>query len=275
MNKIIPVFLLVIVVAISVGVYYVLTNLDALVKAAIEQHGSEATQTSVRVDKVKIDLTDGAGGISGLTIANPSGYQMPLAFSLAEVRVAIDLQSLQEEPYIISEITVLAPQVFVEINKDNRTNLNELKKNLVPSTPATPSTEAREAKQQAPTEPATAAEPRLIIQRITFADGDIMARVAALDNKEYKLKLPSLDMANLGGSNGATASELAREIIKRLTDSASAEVKKKIIDQQLDELKAKAREKLDAEKAKLKQEADSKIDEQKDKAKDKLKGLFK
>lgn len=270
MKKIISGLLLVIVLAIAVAVYYLLTNLDALVKAAIEQHGSEATQTVVSVAGVNIDLKDGAGAISGLTIANPKGFAMPHAFSLGEIRVAIDLQSLQQEPYIINEITVLAPQVFVEINKDNQTNLNELKKNLATAQPAA------EEKPPAPAdETGSAAEPRLIIRRLTFADGDIQARVAALDNKEYKLKLPSLDMSGLGGSNGATAAELTREILKRLTDRASAEVKSKIIDQQLDELKAKARAKVDEEKARLKQQADSELEQQKDKVKDKLNNLFK
>ena len=127
MKKIIIGVLLVILIAIAGGVYYVLTNLDALVEAAIEKHGSEATQTAVRVDSVKIDLSNGAAGISGLTIANPSGFAQPYAFSLAEVRAGIDLQSLKEEPYIIDEVAILAPQVFVEINEDNKTNLNEIK----------------------------------------------------------------------------------------------------------------------------------------------------
>lgn len=268
MKKIILGLVLVIVFAIAGGIYYVLTNLDSLVKQAIETHGSEATQTAVLVDNVKINLADGAGAISGLTIANPKGFAMPYAFSLAEVRAGIDLQSLQQEPYIINEITVLAPQVFVEINKDNRTNLNELKKNLSASSSSTTST-----KTQAPDETA-AKEPRLIIRRVTFADGNIQARVAALQNKEYQLKLPGLDMTNLGGSKGATASELASEILNRLTDRASEIVKKDIIDARLDKLKAEARAKVEEEKAKLEEKADSKLEEQKDKAKDKLKGLF-
>ena len=75
MKKVILGLVLVIILAIVGGVYYVLTNLDALVEAAIEKHGSEATQTAVRVDSVKIDLSNGAGAISGLTIANPTGNQ--------------------------------------------------------------------------------------------------------------------------------------------------------------------------------------------------------
>jgi hypothetical protein len=270
MKKVIIGVVLIIVVAIGGGVFYVLNNLDSLVKAAIETYGSQATQTAVRVDKVKINLADGAGAISGLTIANTNGFAMPYAFSLGEIRTGIDLQSLQQEPYVIDEITVLAPQVFVEINKDNKTNLNELKKNLSAGMPAKSGN-----KSVAPPAESSTKEPRLIIRRVTFADGTIQARAAALDNKEYQLKLPSLDMKNLGGTKGATASELASEIISRLTDRASALVKEKIIDAELDKLKAKADARIDEEKAKLQQMTDEQKQEQVDKAKDKLKGLFK
>ena len=273
--------LLILVIAIGGSVFYLLTNLDSLVEAAIEKYGSEATQTSVLVDSVKINLTDGAAGITGLTVGNPSGYGFANVFSLGEIRAAIDLESLQEEPYIINEITILAPQVFVEVNEDNKTNLNELKNKLTAGAAANPQAEA----------PADGsdAEPRLIIRKLTFADGTIQAKVAALKNKEYKLKLPGLDMNDLGGSKGATATELASEILKRLTDRASDVVKNDIIDaeinklkaqaqQKIDEAKAKAQQKIDDEKARLQEKADSKLEAKKaavkDKAKDKLKGLF-
>ena len=266
MKKVILGLALVIVFAIAGGVYYLFANLDTLVEAAIEKYGSEATQTSVLVDGVKIDLTDGAAAISGLTVGNPADYGFANAFSLGKIRLGIDLQSLQEEPYIINEITVLAPQVFVEINKDNKTNLNELKNNLT----AGSSGKAKDKKSQAP----AGNEPRLKIRRIKFADGTIQAKVAALKNKEYRLKLPSLDMSNLGGSKGATASEIASEIVKRLTDHASNVVKKDIIDAELNKIKAQAQKKIDEEKEKLKEKSKSKLEAEKDKIIDKLPNLF-
>ena len=269
MKKVILGLMLIIVIAIAGSVYYLLTNLDALVEAAIEKYGSEATQTSVLVDSVKKNLTDGAAGITGMTIGNPAGYDLPNAFSLGEIRAAIDLQSLQEEPYIINEIVVLAPQVFVEVNEDRKTNLNELKNNLTAGSTG----KVQDKKAQGPDE-GSAKEPRLIIRRVTFADGTIKAKVAALQNKEYELKLPGLDMSNLSGSKGATATELASEILKRLTDRASDIVKKDIIDAELNKLKDKAQKKIDEEKAKLQDKADSKLEDEKDKAKDKLKNLF-
>ncbi len=269
MKKVIYGLVLIIVIAVAGSIYYLLTNLDAIVEAAIEKYGSEATQTSVLVDSVKINLTEGAADITGLTVGNPAGYDLPNAFTLGEIRAAIDLQSLQGEPYIINEIIILAPQVFVEVNEDRKTNLNELKNNLTAGSTG----KAQDEKSQVPAE-GDAKEPRLIIRQVKFADGTIQARVAELKNKEYELKLPGLEMSNLGGSNGSTATELASEILKRLTDRAIDIVKKDIIDAKLNELKDKAKQKIDEEKAGLQDKADSKVEEEKDKAKEKLKNLL-
>jgi len=157
---------------------------------------------------------------------------------------------------------VLAPEVFVEINENNKTNLNDLKKNLTSGSSSSTQKQKPQSQPQATTD-ASAKQPRLIIRRLTFADGNIEARVAALDNKEMHLKLPSLRMTNLGGSQGATATELANEILNRLTDEALKVVKKDIIDGELNKLKGKAQEKVDTEKAKLEEKVGGK-----------LKGLF-
>lgn len=265
MKKVFLGLIVAVILAVGGGIYYGLSNLDAIVKAAIEKYGSEATQTAVRVDKVKIKLTEGDGAIHGLTVANPGGFTEKLAFSLGEVGLGIDLESLKEEPYIINHMTVRAPQIFVEINKGKKTNLNELKKNLSFDKSTAPSKQG--ADQSA------AKKPRLIIKRLTFEQGRIAAKVTPL-KKDYDLKLPQINMANLGGSKGATPTELTKEILKRLTDAATAEIKKKGIDVEINKLKARAQEKVDAEKAKLKAKADSKIEAEKQKAEEKLKGLF-
>lgn len=282
MKKIILSLVLLVIVAIAGGVYYVMSNLDGLIKEAIETYGSQATQTAVRVDSVKLKLAEGSGGISGLTIANPNGFTFPNAFSLGETRLGIDLQSLQQEPYVIDEIAVIAPEIYVEVDKDNNTNLNVLKNNLMKSLPASDETAEAEPEETA------AAEPRLILRKVTFADGLIKAKIAALDNKEYRLKLPGIEMVDLGGSKGLTPTELTSEVISRLSDQASKQVKQKIKDElkaKLDAKKAEIKAELDAKKA----EAEAKIEEAKaeaeaakeakeqevrQKAKDKLKGLF-
>ncbi|MDZ7661118.1 AsmA family protein [Thiohalophilus sp.] len=265
MKKVILSLFALVVIAIAAAVFYVLTNLDAIVKDTIEKYGSEATQTAIRVDKVKIKLTEGDGAVYGLTVANPEGFELAHAISLGETAMGIDFKSIREEPYVINHITVRGPRVFFEVNANTKANLNELKKNLVMSQPA--------AKESSETEKSAAKQPRLIIRRITFEQGGIAAKVTPL-NKDYELNLPNINMTDLGGSQGATPGELTREILQRLIDVTIDEIRKKGIDAELDKLKSEAREKVEEEKARLKDEADSKIDEEKKKAEDKLRRLL-
>ena len=120
MKKALVGVLLFIIIAIAAVVYYVFTNIDHLVKTAIEKYGSQATQT---------------GSVSGLAVANPPGFAQPNIFSLGEINVGIDIKSLNQQPYVINDITIRQPQVFVDMNNDKKINLNELKKNIQPGAP--------------------------------------------------------------------------------------------------------------------------------------------
>lgn len=290
MKKAIIGFILVLLLAIGGGVYYLFTNLDSLIKAAIETYGSEATHTAVRVKSVKTDLPKGSIAIRGLSIANPKDYSLPHVFELNVISTSIDINSLREPPYIVKDIVIDAAQVFVEINQDKKTNLYELKKNL-----STDSAAPTPAKPAVSDKGKVSAEPRIIIRRILFTKGNIKAKIVPL-NKDMQLKLPGFTLTNLGGKHGATPGEIAKEVLSKLTDQARDAIKKQGIDKELDKLKAKAKAKIDAEKAKLKEkvdtekaktkakiedekarlkaEKDAKLEAQKQKAKDKLKSLF-
>ena len=241
------------------GVYYFLTNLDSLVKAAIEKYGSEVTQTAVRVDRVKIDLTQGAGGIYGLTVANPGGFDAKQAFALGETSVKINLKSIGEEVIVIDAITVRAPKVMYEMNAAREGSLNKLYDNISKSIPAG---------SKAGKEEAADAGPKLIIRKLVFEKGAVDARLVPLDGKTYSAKLPELNMANLGAPDGATGSALAKEILGRITKSAQEEVKRQVIDKRLNAA-------IDAERKKIESEAQKRIEEEKKKLDPRLQDLLK
>jgi len=246
------------------GVYYLLTNLDAIIKAAIEKYGSEAVHTAVRVDNVHVDLKAGSGLIGGLTVANPPGYSIPHAFTLGKIKTGIDLDSLRAQPYVISEVTIDAPQVYAELNADRKLSLNELRNNLGADT-AKPGTSKSAAQGDAP---------RLIIRRLSLTNATLNAKFVPLNNKELKTKLPTIQMADLGGKNGATPQELTREIVRRLLDTAKEELKKTGPYAEVERMKAEAKEKVDEEKAKLKEKVESKKAAEKQKLEDKFKNLL-
>ena len=232
---------LVLLLSIGFGVYYLLSNLDSIVKAAIESYGAEATQTSVRVEKVQLELTDGSGAISGLTVGNPQGFAAAQAFSLGEIATQIDLKSLSEDVTVIEHIIVRAPEVFFELNEAGNNNLEKLNKNLSSGT---------SAKSGSSPSKSSGSEPKLIIRKLLFEGGSIHAKVVPL-NKDYDLKLPKIEMTDLGGKNGATPGKIADQVLKELTAKALAEVKRKGLDQYKEKLEGEVNQRLDIEKEKL------------------------
>lgn len=247
MKKTILIVAVLLVAVIGAALYYVFTNLDAIVKAAIEDVGSQTTQTAVRVDNVKIAITDGAGTIRGLSVANPKGFESPNAFLLGAVETQIDIKSLTKGPITIDKIIVRQPQVFYEMNKERESNLNQLHKNIAASTGGGADKPAAESD-----------EPRLRIRWFQLADATVEANVVPL-NKKYTLKLPTIELENLGGKNGATPSEISRQVLNTVTQRALAAVKQAGIDAKVQALKSDAQKKLDAKKRQVESQAKEKL----------------
>lgn len=261
MKKLLLGLIIVLVLAIAGGAYYLLTNLNAIVAAAIEKYGSQAAHTSVQVKQVDIRLKEGSGAIYGLTVANPGGFEWKQVFSLGEIKTGIQYESLKQQPYVIREVTVRAPEIFVEINKDRQMNLNVLKKNLQSGVASG---------QSSPAGKNDSDQPRLMIKKLVFEQGDIQVRVTPLNSRQYKLKLPPIYMENLGGKHGATATQIANEILNRLIEQVKQRVKQEGIDAELNKFKAEARQRIENEKQKLEQKSQEKIEQEKQKAQDQL-----
>ena len=258
MKKSILAILAVVVIVFAAGLFYVFTNLDGLVKAAIEKHGSEAVKTSVRVDSVAIKLADGAASIKGLTVSNPGEFSLPMAFSLGEITVDIDLDKTGEELIAIDLIKVGKPLVFYEINAERKDNLTALKSNLGIKPSARSETVAQEASSDSV---------KLSIKRFVLDGAVVKAKIVPLKGKEYDLKMPTIKLTNLRGS----PEEISKQVLSQLIDHAEKEIRRKGLDKELAEMKAKAKAKV---KAKV-DEAKSDLEEKaKKKIGDKLKKLW-
>ena len=83
-GRMILVVLGVAVIVVAAAVFLLISNLDAIVKAALEKYGSEATGSAVTVDSVRISLREGSGSISGFSIGNPPGFSTPAALALED-----------------------------------------------------------------------------------------------------------------------------------------------------------------------------------------------
>lgn len=234
----------VIVVVLAAAVYFLLSNLDRIVAAAIGKYGSEATGTSVKVSSVRIKLGEGAGSISGLQIGNPGGFSTPNAVSLGSISIAVDTGSLTGDPVVIETIKVSSPRIAYEINESGVANIDEIKKNVEAYQKSIVSGKGEGGKKEG--------GKKLLIRSLVVEGGQVDVLVAALGGKPLQAKLPRIALRNLGGKGGATPGEIAAQVLDPLVRQAIAAASSTGIEQYLGKraedvqkaLEEKAQEKL-------------------------------
>jgi hypothetical protein len=200
---------------LAAGLIFLWTNLDWIVKNAIERYGSQAMGTAVRVDRVSLRPAQGKGTIEGLTVANPPGYSAPHVLSLGGISVSIAPRTIASNPVVIDEIRIAAPLVVYEMNDKAEANVDVLKKNLTAGQPAR--TEDKDRKGD---------EKRLRIKRLVIENARAEIHVAALGNKPRTVALSHLEMSDIGGRNGAPPEEVAKQIVSAILAEVSTEVGK-------------------------------------------------
>jgi hypothetical protein len=207
--------LAVLVVIIGAGVFYLWSNMDGLIKTAIEKYGTQATQTQVKVDKVKVSPTSGEGAITGLSIANPKGYSAANAFMLGTVSVKVDTGTITKSPIVIKEILIDRPQVTYEMGAGGGSNLQTIQANAAKSGSSTPAQKPAAAGDKK-------SEVKLIIENFYVRNGNVAASAAALQGQRIDVKLPEIHMANIGkAKGGATPEEVASEVIAAISQQAA------------------------------------------------------
>lgn len=216
MKKVLLIAGLAIVVVMGIVVWRVWANLDVIVAEIIENTGTEAMQTPVRVSGVKLALTEGKAAIEGLSINNPPGFSDPNIFTLNEIAVDLDLTTINNNPIVINEILIRHPEVFFEVNDKNESNLDALKKRMEANKQGTKEKSKTEAAEEPSGEPI-----KLIINKVLFEGGHISAKSDLKPDKQLETNLPRIQMNNLGKSQGgATPEQIAEEITQQLVDQA-------------------------------------------------------
>lgn len=204
------------ILAILIGaggvVYYVYSNLNEIVRTAIEEYGSEVLGTSVTVDEVSISLTEGKGRISGFQIAEPRGFGSGSAISLGEIALGIDLASLRKlDPVVIDLIRVDAPSVNYVVNAQGQSNLAAIQENIEKYTASS----GADSKKETPS-PETGEVTRISIRTLSVENGQISADLSAMGLSNQKANLPAIHASNLGGKQGEPPGQIAVDLGKKL-----------------------------------------------------------
>ena len=216
----------IVVVALAGAAYYFASNLDSLVKAVVERYGSEATQARVSLKAVELSPTSGTGRLQGLTVGNPKGFATAEAISLGDIRVSLDIATLQSNPIVIKEVLITQPAVTYEYASSG-SNLETIQKNVQAYAARFTGQPATSGSNQGGTTPAggktdAAAERKVIIERLLVTDGKIGVSHAALQGRSMTSSLPTIELKDIGKEKGgATPAEVAEKVIGTISAQAS------------------------------------------------------
>jgi hypothetical protein len=203
--------LLIVVVGVVV---YIAQNVNSLVEGAIEDLGSQALGTTVRVASVDISLTEGRGTIKGLEIANPKGYDGPYLMQLDEITVALNLDELSTETVVLDTVLIDGARIAAIVKGKDDSNLQTLMDNLDTGSSATEAD-------------AGGTETTVIIDQLDFTNAQASVDVVLLD-QHMEIDLPDIHLSGVGRKEGgATAGEVAGQLLKPITEAVVREVIKR------------------------------------------------
>jgi len=211
------------VLVIVIGLF--LSNLDSIVKAAIEKYGSEAAQTKVEVGSVELSPTTGQGKLTGLRVANPEGFSSPDAFLLGMIDIQVDMQETDSNGVVvIQNIVIDKPQISFEVNDAGVANLKALTHNA--------QSRAQGEKQQAAANKESAKdsggqETKLIVKELIISGARVEMIHSLFKDKKVAADIPAFTLRNLGeGRGGISPAELASQLLSAITQKASAAASK-------------------------------------------------
>ena len=221
--------LAVVLIVVAIGVYYLLSSLDSIVKSAVEKYGSEMTQVTVQLSDVKIELTSGKGALQGLTVGNPSGFKGERALRLGEIALQLDVTTVTKDPVVINEISITEPEVNYEFGVKG-SNLDVLKRNVDAYT--------AQGKDKTKAEATEEEGKKLVIENLYIRNGKVNVSATELEAKSASAPLPEIHLTDIGKkSGGATAGEVAEQVLGAIGKGAAGAAAKTDIGGLLDKAK--------------------------------------
>lgn len=198
--------LLVLALLLGAGLYYVVSNLDSIVKRGIETAGTDALGTDVRVDSVAIDLAAGSATLSGFSIANPEGFSNQDMVRFDELSVALDLGSLRSDVIRITSVRSVNPYVLYEL-QGTQSNIDAVR--------------ARFPAQESAPEPEPGPQPVIGIDAVTI-DGIQGSLQSDLLSTPINVNLGNVNLPAAQGTPPELARQIARPLLTQLARNAAA-----------------------------------------------------
>lgn len=211
--------IVVLILVVGIGGYYLLSNLGSFVVAAVERYGSEVTQTQVSLANAEVDIASGKGALSGLKVGNPSGFTTESAISLGEIAVKLDTGSVTEKTIVVNEIAVTQPEITYEVGAAG-SNIDAIRQNVEAFAAAQGgSGGGASSGSDQPASDDGGAERKLVIDDLYIRGGTVNVSAAFLKGQTLSAVLPEIHLTDIGkASGGATPQQVVELIVAALGD---------------------------------------------------------
>jgi len=223
MKKLIIGGLVFVVVGVAAALFYVSSNLNALVVQAVETFGKPVTQTEVKLEKSDISFLSGEGSLYGLFIGNPAGYKGRSSFELGALKVALDSETIADDVVVIKSIDITAPMVTYEPGGAAGSNLQQLMNN-VDSFAAKQGGGQSKAAPAEPGQMQQEGESKIVINRVTITGGKIKI-VTPLSSEGLTAPLPKIELTDVGRDKGGiSAADAFKMVMEKVVAASSGAV---------------------------------------------------
>jgi len=244
----------ILLVGIAGGAWYMLAGAGDFIKAQIEKQGSKYLGTQVTVFNVDLALREGRLTINDIDVENPEGFSDEDAFSLDSI--TLDLGNVTSEPYTIQTLNVDAPEILYEFDANGNGNLLAIKNNLQANLPS--------SKEQTSSEPG--ANPLVIVEDVVISNTRLKLNFEQLptgdvniEKKTYEVTLPTFSAGSIGSPNGMPADQVGMAVVNAMLDNAIKQAKQEVKKRLEEEAKKKLKEEVDKQKDKLLDKASDKL----------------
>ncbi|MBX3383753.1 MAG: hypothetical protein KF864_09625 [Phycisphaeraceae bacterium] len=186
-----------VVVLVVAGVFFAISRIDAIAKAAIERGGTHATGVQTTLDSAKVGLRAGTFEMSGLRIANPAGFKTEKFFTLGSGGVSVSYDSLQQPVVVLPTLKLSDLTVNLERN-EGKTNYKVLLDNL-----------GRTSSGSQPSKPPAAGgeEKKFVVNELEITNVNVRVDMIGLGSVSPAVNVPieRIRLTNVGKGQGGVA----------------------------------------------------------------------
>jgi hypothetical protein len=193
------------------------------VKTAIEKYGSESLGTKVSVGEVNISLLQTTATITNLEIANPPGFDDPIAFKAGLIEITLNSKESKIDSVVIDRILLNSPMVFY-IKTKQTDNLSRLQDQATRSTKDSQSSDKPGGSKDKGRE-----QPRILIKKFDIEKANLSYRDTRIVSTTVNLKLDDIHIVDIDtGKNGAGTQEAVSKIVNAIIPAVKQAVIKSV-----------------------------------------------